>query len=180
MALTVTPQPYGLRDIKVATLDASGVKGTLVDLPASQTLEFQESTATQTLRGDDKVVAKRTTLDEVSWTMEAGGISFEAAVVMFGGVITSSGTTPAQLKTYTRVDTDAYPDFYAIGQALSESGGDLHLCLYRNKASQLSGSLNDQEFWITHAEGSAFGSLNVTDAGKVWAFIQHETAIAVV
>lgn len=179
MALTVIPLPYGLRDIKVATLDATGVKGTLVDLPSAQTMEFQEGTNTQTLRGDDVVKAKRVTLDEVAWTIESGGISLEASVVMFGGTIATSGTTPAQLKSYTRLDSDAYPDFYVIGQAMSESGGDMHLCLYRNKASQFSGTLQDQEFWVSHAEGTAIGSLNVTDVGKVWAFIQHETALAV-
>lgn len=179
MALTVQPQPYGLRDIKVATLDATGTKGTLVDLPASQTLEFEESTNTQVLRGDDKVMAKRTTLDEIAWTLEAGGIYFEAAVVMFGGSIASTGTTPNQKKTYTRLETDSYPDFYAIGQALSETGGDMHLRLYRNKANKFSGSLQDQEFWVSHAEGTAFGSLNATDLGKVWDFVQNETTTAV-
>lgn len=180
MPLTTTPQPYGLRDIKVATLDATGTKGTLVDLPASQTMDFEESTNTKQLRGDDAVKAQRTTIDQVSWTLEAGGLSFEAALVMIGGIITSTGTTPAQLKTWTRTDTDSYPDFYAVGQALSESGGDLHLALYRCKASKFSGTLTDQEFWVSHMEGSAIGSLAVASAGKVWDFIQHETAIPVV
>jgi hypothetical protein len=179
VALTVTPQPYGLRDIKVATLDATGTKGTLVDLPAAQTMDFAEKTAEKPLRGDDVVVAKRVSIDSIDWTLESGGISFEASVVMFGGAITSSGVTPNQLKSYTRLYTDSYPDFYAIGQAMSETGGDLHLCLFRNKANQMSGTLQDQEFWVTHAEGSALPSLNVTDLNKAWAFIQHETAVAV-
>jgi hypothetical protein len=131
------------------------------------------------MRGDDVVVAKRVTIDSIDWTLESGGISYEAAVVMFGGAIVSSGVTPNQLKSYTRLYTDSYPDFYAIGQAMSETGGDLHLCLFRNKANQLSGTLQDQEFWVTHAEGSALPSLNSTDLNKAWAFIQHETAVAV-
>jgi hypothetical protein len=130
VALTVIPLPYGLRDVKVATLDATGTKGTLVDLPNSQTLEFEETTSTQELRGDDKVAAKRTTVDAVAWTLENGGISFEAGVVMFGGTISSTGTTPAQVKKWRRLSTDAYPDFYAEGQSLSESGGDFHTVLY--------------------------------------------------
>jgi hypothetical protein len=179
VALTAIPQPYGLRDIKVATLDATGTKGTLVDLPAAQTMDFSEKTAEKALRGDDAVKAKRVTIDEIAWTLESGGISFEASVVIFGGTIATSGVTPNQLKSWTRLETDAYPDFYAIGQAMSETGGDMHLCLFRNKANQLSGTLTDQEFWVTHAEGTAFGSLNATDIGKVWSFIQHETAAAV-
>lgn len=179
MALTVIPLPYGLRDVKVATLDATGTKGTLVDLPNSQTFEFEETTSTQELRGDDKVAAKRTTVDAVSWTLESGGISFEAGVVMFGGVLTATGTTPNQKKVWHRLDTDAYPDFFVEGQSLSESGGDFHTVVYRAKAENFSGSHTDQEFWISHAEGTGIGSLNVTNAGKVWEHVQNETTAAI-
>lgn len=179
MAITVKPIPYGLRDVKVATLDATGTKGSLVDLPNAQTMEFNETTNTQTLRGDDKVVARRTTLEEVEWTLEAGGMSIEAGVVMVGGTVAETGTTPNQKKTWTRLGTDAYPDFYAVGQAMSETGGDLHLALFRCKANEFSGTFQDQEFWVTHMAGTGIGSLNVTDVDKVWAFIQNETATAV-
>lgn len=180
MPLTTQPQPYGLRDIKVATLDGTGTKGTLVDLPAAQTLDFEETTSTQALRGDDSVVAQRTTIESAAWTLESGGISYEAAFVIFGGTITSSGTTPNQKKTWTRLSDDSYPDFYAIGQALSESGGDMHLCLYRCKATKFSGSLTDQEFWVSHAEGVGLGSLASTSLKKVWDFIQNESVTPVV
>jgi hypothetical protein len=180
VALTVIPLPYGLRDVKVATLDATGVKGTLVDLPNSQTFEFEETTSTQELRGDDKVVAKRTTVDAVSWTLEAGGISLEASVVMFGGTITASGTTPNQKKIYRRLDTDSYPDFFVEGQSLSESGGDFHTVVYRCKGETFSGSHADQEFWVTHAEGTGIGSLNASTPGAVWDHVQNETAAAIV
>jgi hypothetical protein len=180
VALTVIPLPYGLRDVKVCTLDATGTKGTLVDLPNSQTYEFEENTSTQELRGDDSVVAKRTTVDAVAWTLEAGGISLEACVVMFGGTITSSGTTPAQKKVYRRLATDAYPDFFVEGQSLSESGGDVHTVIYRNKAEKFSGSHTDQEFWVTHAEGTGIGSLAAANLNAVWDHVQNETAATIV
>lgn len=179
MPLTIIPLPYGLRDVKVCTLDAAGVKGTLVDLPNAQTFEFEENTSTQELRGDDQVVAKRTTVDAVAWTLESGGISFEAAVVMFGGAIVSSGTTPNQKKIYRRLSTDAYPDFFAEGQSLSESGGDFHTVLYRNKAEKMSGSHTDQEFWVTHAEGTGFGSVAAGTPNYVWEHVQNETTTAI-
>src|SRR4051794_8257266 len=122
MALAVHRLPYGLRDIKVATLTPdAGVKGTLVDLPAAQTLEFTEETASQQLRGDDAVVAQRVTIDSVSWSLDAGGISLEAYVVIAGGVVSSTGTTPAIVKKWRRLGTDAYPDFFMEGQSMSES-----------------------------------------------------------
>jgi hypothetical protein len=179
MALSINRLPYGLRDIKVATLDNAGVKGTLVDLPNAQTLEFEETTTTQELRGDDSVVAKRTQVDAVSWSLDAGGISFEAMVVIAGGTIASTGVTPSVVKTWSRLGTDSYPDFYMIGQALSESGGDHHTVIHRAKAEQISGSHNDGEFWVSHAEGTGIATLTTADVGKVWSMKANETVTAV-
>jgi hypothetical protein len=178
MALAITRLPYGLRDVKVATLDAAGVKGSLVDLPNAQTFEFQEETETQTLRGDDQVVAQRTTVSAVSWTLEAGGISFEAMTIIAGGTVSSTGTTPAVVKTWVRLGTDAYPDFYLSGLALSESAGDHVTKIHRAKANQISGSHTDQEFWVSHAEGTGIATLTAADVGKVWTMQADETALS--
>lgn len=176
MAIATHRLPYGLRDIKVATLDSAGVKGSLVDLPAAQTLEFTEETASQQLRGDDQVVAQRVTIDNVSWTLESGGISLEAYVVIAGGAITTTGSTPNVKKQWRRMGTDAYPDFFMEGQSLSESGGDDHIVLHRCKATQISGTHQDQEFWVSHAEGNAIATLTVANVGAVWDMVANETA----
>lgn len=179
MALAVHRLPYGLRDIKVATLDNTGVKGTLVDLPAAQTLEFTEETASQVLRGDDAVVAQRVTIDNVNWTLDSGGISFEAYTVIAGGAITSTGTTPSIIKKWRRMGTDAYPDFFLEGQSMSESGGDNHLVFHRAKATQISGTMQDQEFWVSHAEGNAIATLTAANVGAVWDMVANETAATI-
>lgn len=175
MALSDNRLPYGLRDIKVATLDNTGVKGTLVDLPNAQTLEFNEATSTQELRGDDQVVASRTTVNGVEWTLDAGGINFAAMKVMFGGTITSTGTTPAVVSKWRRLASDAYPDFYLVGKALSESGGDHHTVIHRAKANQMSGTHADGEFWVSHAEGTGIGTLTAANVGAVWDMLANET-----
>jgi hypothetical protein len=180
MAIAINRLPYGLRDVKVATLDNAGVKGTLVDLPAAQTLEFTEETTSQTLRGDDSVIATRVTIDNASWTLESGGISLEAYVVIAGGTLTTTGTTPAVVKKWRRMNTDSYPDFFAEGQSMSESGGDHHLVLHRCKASQISGTLADGEFWVSHAEGTAIGTLTAANVGAVWDTVANETAAVIV
>lgn len=179
MPLNDNRLPYGLRDIKVATLDGSGTKGTLVDLPNAQTLEFEETTSTQQLRGDDAVKANRTTVDAVEWSLDAGGINFEAMKVIAGGNITTTGVTPNVKKQWRRMEGEAYPDFYLVGQALSESGGDHHTVLHRCKANQISGTHEDQEFWVSHAEGTAIGTLTAANLGAVWDMLANETTTAV-
>ena len=179
MPLSINRLPYGLRDIKVATLDNAGVKGTLVDLPNAQTLEFTESTESQELRGDDQIIATRVTVNGVEWSLEAGGISFEAMVVIAGGTVASTGVTPNVKKTWSRLGTDSYPDFYLEGQALSESGGDHHTIIHRAKATQISGTHADQEFWVSGAEGTGFATLTAADVGKVWSMVANETTAAI-
>lgn len=180
MAINSNRLPYGLRDIKVATLDSAGVKGTLVDLPNAQTLEFTESTSTQTLRGDDTTVASRTTVDNVEWSLDAGGITFAAMVVIAGGTLTVSGVTPNVVQKWRRMGTDAYPDFFMEGQAMSESGGDHHTVIHRAKATQISGTHADGEFWVSHAEGTGIATLTSANVGAVWDMVANETTATIV
>jgi hypothetical protein len=173
----MTSLPYGLRDVKVAPMDPDGTIGTMVDLPNSQTLSFKENEDFQELRGDDKVVAKRGNGPTVDWELDSGGISLEAYAIMNGGLVTVTGTTPAVVKKYSKKTTDSKPDFWAEGQAMSESGGDFHMTLHRCKADGgIEGELNDGEFWITQASGTGIG--NVDD--ELYDFAENETAAAIV
>lgn len=177
MALS-TSLPFGLRDVKIAPLPPTGVPGTMVDLPNAQTMSFSENEDFTELRGDDRVVAKRGQGPSVEWSLEAGGISFEAYAIMNGGTVSTSGTTPAEKKTYTKSDVTARPDFWAEGQAMSESGGDFHMVFYRNKADGgIEGELTDGEFWVTSADGTSIGRLS---DGKLYDFVQNETAASIV
>lgn len=172
-----TTLPYGLRDVKVTPYDESGTLGTAVDLPNSQTFSFEESEDFEELRGDDKVVATRGKGPSVAWSLESGGISLEAYAVMNGGTIDETGTTPAQVKTYTKLSTDAKPRFRAEGQAISESGGDFHVDLKNCKASDgIEGELADGTFWVTSASGTAIGD---PDTDEIYLFVQNETATAI-
>lgn len=181
MALTTTPLPYGLRDVKVRVFSDAAwtTPGSAVDLPNAQTLSFTEGEEFQELRGDDTVITSRGSGAAVEWELESGGISLEAYKVMAGGAIVESGTTPAQKKAYTKKTTDARPMFKAEGQSMSDSGGDFHALLYRCRATgDLEGELADGEFWVTSASGSCFGSAEATHVDKIYDLVQNETAVA--
>lgn len=180
MALAET-LPYGLRDVKLtAYTNSNTLAATSVDLPNSRTLSFEEAEDFEELRGDDKVVATRGKGASVNWSLESGGISLEAYQTMAGGTITSSGTTPAQKKTYQKKVTDARPEFKAEGQAISESGGDFHVVLYRCKVSgNLSGSLGDGAFWLTACDGTALPSRLTGSVDALYDFVQNEQAVAI-
>jgi hypothetical protein len=178
MPLTNTPLPFGLRDVKLFPISAAGVVGAGVDLPASRTFSFSEAEDSEELRGDDGVVAVHGLGASVDWELEGGGISFEALKVINGGTITESGVTPTQVKTYSKKETDSRPYFRVEGQAISDSGGDFHVILYKCKATgDVTGELSDGSFWLTGASGRAIGQ--ETDR-LIYDFIQNETETPIV
>lgn len=182
MPLATKALPYGLRDVKLTPLGADGATpGTAVDLPASQTLSFSETEDFEELRGDDTVQASHGSGPIVEWELEAGGISLEAYAVMAGGTVVTSGSDPDEVKTYTKLTTDARPYFKIEGQAINDNGGDFHGIIYRAKADgSLEGELGDGSFWITSASGKGYGSLEAGTLDRVYDFVhnQSETAIA--
>jgi hypothetical protein len=182
MAITRESIPYGLRDVKVALLDAAGLPGTLVDLPNSQTFEFSDTEDFQDLRGDDKLVAKRGSGSMVEWSLESGGISPEAYCVISGASLTAGGVSPAAYKKVRKLVTAKRPYFWCEGQSMSDSGGDFHCKLPRCIADDsLEGTMADGEFWISSASGTGLASLatDVQLTDLVYEFTQNETALAI-
>lgn len=176
MALTTVPLPYGLRDVQIFPLSGETL-GTAVDLPNAQKFSFSEAEDTTTLRGDDGVVAVHGLGSTVSWELDSGGVSLEAVKAMYGGTLTTTGSTPSQVKTITKTDIDERPYFCVEGQAISDSGGDVHIKLFRAKATgELSGEMADSAFWITGAKGTALGR---ESDRKMYEFSQNETTTAI-
>lgn len=167
--------PFGLRDVKLFALDASGNRVTPgVDLPVSRTFSFKEVVESETLEGDDEVQGSHEYNPVVEWELESGGVSFEAYKIMAGGSITAGGTTPAQTKTYQKKKRDQRPYFEVEGQAISDSGGDLHAIVYRCKADgDLEGGFENGSFMLTKAGGKGYGQLG--DEGLLYEWIQNET-----
>lgn len=181
MPLTVQPLPFGLRDVQLKPVVA-GVAGSTVDLPIARTFSFSEVESFEELAGDDVVAASHGGGPTVDWSLEAGGISLEAYQVLAGGIVASSGTTPAQKKTYTKLTTDVRPYFQCEGQAISDSGGDVHCIVYRCKADgSLDGEFGQGAFWLTSCSGKGYGNLiaSASPGLKLYDFIQNETAIAI-
>lgn len=183
MPLTVIPLPFGLRDVKITpyTTDAATTLATpSIDFPNARRLSFSEAEDFEELRGDDKVVTTRGRGGAVDWDLEGGGFSFEAVRAMYGGTITESGTTPAQVKTFQKKVNDNRPFFKAEGQSISDSGGDFHGILYKCRATgNLEGELGDGQFWLTGASGVALPATLSSAVDALYDFVQNETATAI-
>lgn len=167
-------QPFGLRQIKL--LSADGV--TSVDLPASMTLSFNETTINGTLRGNDRTLAAVSFSDAIEWELEQGGISLEAYALMTGRSVTTSGTSPNAKATLPFASGDAFPYFKIYGKALGPNGDDIHVKLTRCKilGDGLNGQFTDGKFFTSKCKGQALGDPN--NNYKVGDVVQNETAAA--
>lgn len=180
MPLNTIPLPFGLRDVKLTPILADGSldDANTVDLPYARVFSFKETEDFEELKGDDVTVASHGAGPVVEWELESGGISFEAYKVMAGGTIGTTGTTPAQVKTFSKKNTDSRPYFQVNGQAISDSGGDVHCVVYRCKADgDLEGSFENGTFFLTKGSGKGYGDPQQSDA--LYDFVQHETATAI-
>lgn len=183
MPLNVIPLPFGLRDVKLTPYtDASAtvLAGASIDLPNARTLSFAEAETFEELRGDDRLVASHGSGPQVEWALEGGGVSFEAVAAMYGGQVTTTGSTPNQVKTLRKLVTDVRPYFRIEGQVISDSGGDIHAVIYRAKATDnLTGEFGDGQFFLTGASGVGMANLVSGQTDRVWDFVQNETAVSI-
>lgn len=178
-----TALPFGVRDTKLTaytTSQAITLATPSIDSPNARTLSFSEAEDYEELRGDDKIVAIHGLGPSVDWSMEHGGISIPAYKMLGGGTVTTSGTTPAQVTTYTKKVTDVRPYFQCEGQSISDSGGDFHVVLPKCRASEsLEGELSDGNFWLTASSGKALPSTVVADTDVLYKFLLNETAVTI-
>jgi hypothetical protein len=170
------PLPYGVRDLRVYPLTGE-TPGTGVDFPRARQLSFSEAESFDDLRGDDGLVAVHGKGPQVNWQIEQGGLTFAAFQVINGGTIATTGVTPNQVTTYTKKGTDIRPYFKMEGQVISDSGGDFHIVLYRNRATgDMKGDAKEGAFWLLGASGI---SLPRASDSMLYQLVQNETAAAI-
>ena len=174
--------PYGLRDVKLRPISNTGTVGSSIDLPVSRTFSFSETEDFEELTGDDTVQASHGSGPIVEWSMESGGLPFEAFQVMAGGTITTTGTAGTEKKTYSKLTTDARPYFEVEGQAISDSGGDVHCIVHRCKADgSLEGEWGYGAFFLLSASGKGYGNnVGATPDYKLYEWVQEATATAII
>lgn len=181
--------PYGLRDVKLIqypTLAADTFGVTLTDLPVARTMSFNDTEEYNDLRGDDALQTSHGQGAQVEWELEAGGISFAAHAILAGGTVTETGISPNQVKRFRKYTTDQRPFFVAVGQAISDNGGDFKSFIWRCRATgNVEGELSDGEFLIPSVSGIGFGCLvsgmvgGSQINGAAYDFVQSETVASI-
>jgi hypothetical protein len=167
---------YSIVDLKVAPVTGD-TPGTLVDLPGIRELTLTFGTELAELRGDNAVLAIVDNGRTAEWSMESGGLSFDAMEVITGKTMTESGTTPAVVRRLEFASDDQSPYFTIVGKSNSDDGAqDLHVVIYKAKATDdMEFTLTDGEFLTPTFGGAAVGR---TSDKVIAELVQHETATA--
>lgn len=171
--------PYGIRDGKLTPYtDAQGtvLDTESIDLPNMQKLSFSESEEFAELRGDDRLITTRGKGAQVDWSLEAGGISVKAWAIMSGGSVIESGLTPNRKIILRKKATDTRPFFRIDGRIVSDSGGDVHVRIYRCRCNDtIQGDFADGEFFVTSASGVGLPLLDDQN-DLLYDIIRHESS----
>lgn len=172
-----TALPFGIRDIKLipyTDLTAQELADEMIDLPYARTLSFSEAEDFEDLRGDDQLVTSHGSGAHVEFEIESGGISLVAWGALSGGEVTVSGVAPNIKTRYRKKVTDQKPYLRIEGQAISDSGGDLHTIIYRARVTDsLEGEFTDEEFFLTSCEGMGYASWVPGEEELLYDFVQN-------
>src|SRR6478609_4398246 len=113
MGLNAYALPFGLRQVKLTPIDASGALGEedAQFLPASRTFSFADTEDFETLEGDDRTVASHGAGPTVDWELEGGGISFPVWAILSGATVAETGVSPTAKRTLSKKTSDQRPYF---------------------------------------------------------------------
>lgn len=163
MALSHGDRPYGVRDLKVATLPG---ESTIIDIPI-MTLGFSERIVSSELVADDALAAVAAHVQAVEWSISAGGLPLAAYALVTGRTIAETGSTPNELRTLTGSAGDKMPYFKLYGQSLAEEDDGMEIVIYKCKITDNApdGEFTANEFYQAGITGVAIddGSNGIFD-----------------
>jgi hypothetical protein len=171
-----------MRDCKLTPYEDEGgqtLGDVSFDLPNMQTFSFSETEEFQELRGDDRTVTTRGRGAQVEWSLEAGGYNIDIWAILTGGQIIEEGLAPNRRVIMRKFSTASRDYFRMEGQAISDSGGDVHSIVYRCRSNDsIEGTFADGEFFITSASGAGLPLLE-DNFDLLYDHIQNETVTAI-
>ena len=184
MPLSHVSKLFAVVDAKISklTADTSGspTYDTSLDVPGIKSVGMDFELNSVELRGDNKQLDSDTTLVGVDLTFEHAKLSLDVLGVLLGGTTADTGTTPAQVSTYSRLGTDAFNYFKFEARTPTNGvdtvGGDAHLIVYKCKITDYSLGLAEEDYQTF--SGTARGVFPVAN-DKLFDIVLNETEAAI-
>ena len=171
----------GINDAKISKLLTDTALATTydvpVDVPGIQSLKVNPKFLEKELKGDEQILDVYSKLVSVDWSFEGAKISLPALAILIGGTVISEGITPTGKQTYNVKTTDRPPFFKIEGQSTYTDAGDIHVILYKCKASKADYELKGEDYAIVSASGRGIGTAFTGDIKDI---IINETAVDII
>lgn len=113
----------GIKDAKVAVLDASDAPGASIDILGVKTLSIDVESGSDSQRGDDAVLATTQEAKSLAVSLTAAAANAAALAAMTGATVTTSGTTPNRIILYKEPATPVSRYVQIIGQGTGRDAG---------------------------------------------------------
>ncbi len=189
MAATKETKILGINDLKIVLiaedsdadyrLESTGGSADVIDIKGIQTLSLTPTFIEKDLRGDEVVLDRYSKLDTINWSFTNAIMSLDAFKVLYGGDIVASGTGSDETQTFTLRGLDLPKYFYMEAQTLYTDAGDVHVILYKCKASKIDYELKGEDYVSISVSGMAIPTQNTfgsTKGGKIKDVVINETA----
>jgi len=180
MTLATQSVLLGLDDSKISALTADTSSALTyaasIDVPGIQNISLQSNYQQKSLYADEKVRDYYAQFDSVSWVINNAQVSLNVLTILEGGSITSSGTSPNQVNTYT-LSNSSIPQYFKLEGKVNYSSstvGDFHMVLYKCKVGKLQVLYKCQNYAVVSATGLAIATVN---NGKIRDDIINQTAV---
>jgi hypothetical protein len=134
---------FGVKDCQIAKLLTDASPGPtfdpIIDVPGIQEFSFKPLVTEKKLKGDDKTIDIRTTIEEVEINVKNAKIPLQALEVILGGTYTNTGATPNQINKLAvkGVDRPHYFKIEAQVTQVDEEDADLHFVAFKAKLSSV-------------------------------------------
>jgi hypothetical protein len=145
MPISRVTKIYSVQDCKISPLTAdpaggTATYGTALDVPGIQEMSISGDIETKKLRGDNGPLATNSAISNIQVAVTHAKLSLDVLAAIIGGLVTDSGTTPAQKSIWgLTAATATLPPFKIEGvtppNGVDIIGGDLHWVLYKCTAS---------------------------------------------
>lgn len=191
MALAHFTKLYGVNDCAVYQMltDPSGAPPTYaskVDVNGVKSLAMTLATKTQTLRGDNSLLAADSILDQVTGKLTYAKVNLDVwSAMMSSAVPTDSGSTPNQKTVWTVAGPDS-PKFHKIEAQTKQVDyviGDVHLVLFKSMPGNMAAGFAEENYQDQSYDYTAvpvIGTPTGLPAQAWFEYILNETAIAIV
>lgn len=180
MPIPKESQILGIDDAKIAELTtdtaAALTYGDLADVPGITQLKVSPNFVEKKLKGDEKILDVYSKLEDIDWSFANAKLSLDVLAILLGGEVEAGGATPNQTQIYTLKGSDKPKYFKLEGKSDYTDVGDVHVILYKCKASKVEYTLQGEEYATVTASGKAIPTVN---NDKVKDIVFNETATAI-